>query len=170
MEEYLGFVSIDWTLIFTWGNLLILYLLLRHFLFKPVQKMLADRENEVKSMYDNAEKAQSEAEKMKAEYTEHLQNAKAEANELLQSANQKATLRSEEMLREAQQKASDMVTRADAQIEEEKKRAFQEVKREISQLAVMAASQVVEKEISQQDHERMIEEFIDGAGDAKWQE
>ena len=65
MEGHTQFVSLDWTLIFQWGNLLILYLIIKKFLFGPIQKMLSDRENEVKSMYDSAEKAEKDAISMK---------------------------------------------------------------------------------------------------------
>ena len=60
MEEYLSFVTIDvWTIIFTWGNLFILYLLMKKFLFKPVKEMIDKREQEVADIYEaaNSEKA-----------------------------------------------------------------------------------------------------------------
>ena len=104
MEGHMQFVSLDWTLIFQWGNLLILYLIIKKFLFGPIQKMLSDRENEVKAMYDSAQKAEQDALSMKDEYTAHLAGAKDEANEILKNANQRAVLKTEEMLREAQEK------------------------------------------------------------------
>ena len=62
MEGNTNFVFIDWTLLFQWGNLLILYLIVKHFLFSPIQKMIAQRQNEVKAIYDHAEKAQQDKE------------------------------------------------------------------------------------------------------------
>ena len=169
MEGHTQFVSLDWTLIFQWGNLLILYLIIKKFLFGPIQKMLSDRENEVKSMYDSAEKAEKDAISMKEEYTAHLAGAKDEANEILKNANQRATLKPEEMLREAQVKANGIVAKAGEEIELEKKRAFAQVKGEISDLALMAASKVVERELSSEEHERLMDQFIDSVGDAPWQ-
>lgn len=161
-----SFVSIDWTLVFQWGNLLILFLVVKHFLFKPIQKMLADRENEVKSMYETAERAQQDALSMKEEYTHHLETAKDEANEILKNANKKAALRGEEIIREAQDKAGNILARADVQIEQERKRAFEEVKQDISDIALLAASKVVERELSPEEHQRLIGEFIDSVGDS----
>ena len=64
------FVSIDtWTLIFTWVNLLILFLIMKKLLFKPVMNMLHQREQEVGAMYEKAESAQKNAEDMEKEYT-----------------------------------------------------------------------------------------------------
>ena len=158
------FVNIDWTLIFQWGNLLILYLVIKKFLFGPIQKIIESRENEVQTLYDTAEQAKNDAVAMKEEYSKHLANAKDEANEILKNANKKATVRSEEIIRDAQEKASAIVARADVQIEMERKRAFEEVKQDISDIALLAASKVVERELSAQEHERLIGEFIENVG------
>ena len=87
MEEFMSFVTIDvWTLIFTWGNLIILYLLLKKFLFKPVNNVLDAREKEISDMYSDAETAKSGAENMRDEYTKRLTGAKQEAENILSSA------------------------------------------------------------------------------------
>ena len=103
---------------------------------------------------------------MKEEYTQHLENAKDEANEILKNANKKAVLRSEEIIRDAQDKAGAIVAKADVQIEMERKRAFEEVKQDISDIALLAASKVVERELSPEEHQRLISEFIDQVDDA----
>ena len=62
MNEYLPFVSIDtWTMIFTWANLLILFLLLKKFLFKPVTKILDERAEEIENSYKQAEETNDKA-------------------------------------------------------------------------------------------------------------
>ena len=159
------FVNIDWTLIFQWGNLLILYLVIKKFLFGPIQKIIESRETEVQNLYDTAEQAKNDAVALKEEYSQHLANAKDEANEILKNANKKATVRSEEIIRDAQEKAAAIVARADVQIEMERKHAFEEVKRDISDIALMAASKVVERELSAEEHERLIGEFIENVGE-----
>ena len=159
------FVNIDWTLLFQWGNLLILYLVIKKFLFGPIQKIIESRETEVQNLYDTAEQAKNDAVALKEEYSQHLANAKDEANEILKNANKKATVRSEEIIRDAQEKAAAIVARADVQIEMERKHAFEEVKRDISDIALMAASKVVERELSAEEHERLIGEFIENVGE-----
>ena len=80
---YEAFVSIGWwEILVTMCNTLITFLIIKKFLYKPVRKMLAARTEEVESMYSTAEKAQSEAEQMRSEYTERLSKAKEEASEL----------------------------------------------------------------------------------------
>ena len=162
---YQAFVSIGWwEILVTMCNTLITFLIIKKFLFKPVKKMLAAREDEVKAIYSNAEKAQSEAEQMRSEYTERLSKAKAEAAEIVGSATRRATVRSEEILRESSQQAAAMMKKAENTIEQERKKAMNELKDEVASLSVMIASKVVERDVKEADHERFIEEFIDKVG------
>ena len=144
---YQAFVSIGWwEILVTMCNTLITFLIIKKFLFKPVKKMLAARVEEVKAIYSNAEKAQSEAEQMRSEYTERLSKAKAEAAEIVGSATRRATVRSEEILRESSQQAAAMMKKAENTIEQERKKAMNELKDEVASLSVMIASKVVERE------------------------
>lgn len=95
---YEAFVSIGWwEILVTMCNTLITFLIIKKFLYKPVRKMLAARSEEVQSMYATAEKAQSEAEQMRSEYTERLSKAKEEAAEIVGSATRRAAERSDEI-------------------------------------------------------------------------
>ena len=77
---YEAFVSIGWwEILVTMCNTLITFAIIKKFLFKPVRKMLAQREEEVKTIYSAAEQAQTEAEQKRTEYTERLSKAKEEA-------------------------------------------------------------------------------------------
>ncbi len=164
----MGFVSIDvWTLIFTWGNLLILYLIMKKIFFKPVRKMMLDRETEIKELYDGAEKTQSEADAMKLEYEAKLENAKNEANEIVKSASHRAALKSEEIINDAHKEAASIIERADKQIEADKKTAENELKDELSGMAVSIAGKVLEEEIDPDKHKALIDRFIDEMGEAK---
>ena len=168
MEKYLDFVTIDvWTLIFTWGNLLILFLLLKKFLFKPVRKMMLDRENEVKAMYDDAEKSKSDAASLKCEYEERISNAKNEAEKIVKDATHTAAVKSEEIILEAHNSAKGILERADRQIEADKRNAENELKNEISGIALSIASKVIEEEIDPDKHKKLIDNFISEMGDSK---
>lgn len=159
------FVSIGgWNIFVTLFNTLITFLIVKKLLFKPVRKILAARAEEVQSMYDQAEADLNEAAKMKKDYAESIANAKQEANEITQSATRRATVRSEEILAEANRQVQDMKKRAEQSIEQERKKAMNEIKDEIAGLSVMIASKVVEKDINEDDHKRMIEDFIDKVG------
>lgn len=165
MGEFQSFVGFSpWELIVTICNTLITFLIVKKLLFKPVRKMLAAREEEVKTMYDSAEKSQTEADKLRSEYTERLAKAKEEAAEIVGSATRRATARSEEILKETSEQAAALMKKAETSIEMERKKARNEIKDEIAELSVLIASKVVERDINDQDHERFIEEFIDKVG------
>lgn len=168
MEKFQQFVSIaPWTMIFTWINLLILVLVMKKFLFKPVMNMFAQRESEVGAMYEKAEEAQKNAEEMEKDYSEKLSAAKEEASRIMKDATYEATLRGEQIVAEAQQKASAIVTKAHKDIDREKEAAVSEIKEDIASLAIDIAKKVIEKDLTEKDHERLLEEFIESSGEEK---
>lgn len=167
MGEYLSFVDIDtWELIFTWVNLLILFLLMKKFLFKPVRAILDKREEEVRKMYDDAEAAKTDAAALEAQYSEKLAGAQQEAREIVETARRRASEQSGEIVSEARNKAADLLQKANVQIESERKDAVNEIKSELSSIAVDIAGKVIERDINEKDHEKLIQEFIDGIGEA----
>ena len=161
LDKFESFVGVNfWTVLFAWVNLLILYLFLKKFLFVPVKNMIDSRQKEIDDMYSDAESSRQDAEKAKIEYEEKISHANEESEEILKSAIRKATLREEEILREANEKASRTLERASEQIELEKKRALNEIKNEVSGMAIDIASAVIERDISKEEHEKLIDEFI----------
>ena len=124
------------TCIATLLNLLIVYALMKKFLFKPVKQMIDDRQKEIDDQYADADRSKKEAAELKALYEVRLAEANAESDEILKEAYRKSQLRDEEMLRQAQEQAAQTLRRADAQVELEKKRAMNEIKDEVSTMAV----------------------------------
>ncbi len=162
------FVSLDlWTLIFTWVNLFILFLIMKKLLFKPVMKMLAERENEVSSMYEKAESAQQNAQKLEGEYTQKLSEAKEEAARIMKDATDAANKKGEQIVFDAQKKASSAILKAQKEIEREKLSAVSEIKKDIASIAVSIAEKVIETDINEKDYERLVEEFIESSGEEK---
>ena len=157
---------VPWEIITQLINLLLLVLLLKKFLFKPVQNVLNARQAEIDKDYADAEAAQTRAEELRDEYEQRIAEAKAEASEIVKTATRKAQLHGEEIVRDAQQQAVRLKEKADEQIAQEKKKAMNELKNEISGIAVDIATKVVEREIDEKDHEALISEFIKGVGEA----
>lgn len=164
-STFMPFVNIDWTTVFMLINTGILFLIVSKLLFKPVKKMIDAREQEVATIYTQAEETRIKADSLMSEYTIKIKDAKNEANEIVTQAHKKATLHAEDIVKEANQKASGLMNKAQQDIELEKKKALNEVKDEISDIAMMIATKVVEKDITKQDHEKLIAQFIDGVGD-----
>ncbi len=164
----LDFLSIDiGTIIFTLCNLLILFLVFKHFLFGRVYKILEERQNDVDETYDKADKAMEHAKSLESEYSALMSGAREESAEIIRAASKKAHLRSDEIIADAKKEAGLIMAKADEDVEKEKKRARNELRGEISELAVLVAQKLVEKEITESDHEKYINEFIENVGDLK---
>ncbi len=160
-QQTLSLVSIDTgTIVFTLINTLIIFLIFRIFLFKPVGKILEKRKELAAAEIADAQKAKESAQKAEKEYLESIAGAKEEAAEIIRQANQRAQAREEELITEANRKAAEIRAKAEESIERDKQRALNEIKDEISDIVIMAATKVVEKEISQADNEKLIEGFL----------
>ncbi len=167
MKQFQDLVTFaPWTFVFQICNLLILTLGVKHFLFKPVQKILAQRAEQVETLYAEAEKAEGDAQALKDEYETRLASARQEATEIVQTATQRAAARGEELVNAAKAEAAALKKKADADIESERRRAASELKNDISEIALDIAGRVVEKEIDEKTHKALIDDFISRVGDA----
>ena len=154
-----------WTFIAQILNLLIQAALFKKFLFKPVQKIIRERQEQVNKIYDDAAKTQSDADADRATYEKLLSDARDEAAQVVRDATATAQQRGDEIVRQAQQEASRLKDKAEADIAQERKKARNEVKNEISGIAMAIASKVVEREIDEKDHRALVEEFIEKMGE-----
>ena len=92
--------------------------------------------------------------------------AKNKANEILMTAQKTAAIQSEELLKEASAQAAAMKAKAESDIAQEKRKAVNEIKNEIGDIAMEIAGKVIEREISEEDHTKLIDEFIANVGEA----
>ena len=165
LEKFEDFVGVNlWTMLFAWLNLLILYLILKKIAFVPLKNMIDSRQREIDDMYGDAEKSRTDAEILKADYEKKMASAKEESEEIVKSAIRRAQLREEEMLRDADKKAEGVLLRAEEQAELEKKRMINEVKDEVSKIAIDIASAVIERDVSEDEHKELIDRIIDKMG------
>ena len=167
MQLYQALITLDgWTFVAQICNLMIQLVIFKKLLLNPVKKVLAERKAKADSQIADAQKLRTEAEAMKAEYEQNLQNARTEANQIVAAAQKTATARSEELLGEARAQAAALKQKAEADIAQERKKAVNEVKDEIGGMAMEIASKVVEREIREADHKDLIDEFIKNVGEA----
>ena len=159
VQELVGIVP--WNFIATICNLFIQVYLIKRFLFKPINEMLEKRKAKA-----DAVKAKEEAQAMKAEYEKNMQEAKNRANDIVMTAQKTAAIQSEEMLKEASSQVTAMKEKAEKDIAQEKRKAVNEIKGEIGGMAVEIAGKVIEREISEEDHAKLIDEFIENVGEA----
>ena len=167
MQLYQALITLDgWTFVAQICNLMIQLVIFKKLLLNPVKKVIAERKAKADSQIADAQKLRTEAEAMKAEYEQNLQNARTEANRIVAAAQKTATARSEELLGEARAQAAALKQKAEADIAQERKKAVNEVKDEIGGMAMEIASKVVEREIREADHKDLIDEFIKNVGEA----
>lgn len=163
VQELVGIVP--WTFIAQICNLFLQVYLIKRFLFKPINNILAKRKEMADAQIQDAVKAREEAEAMKSQYEQDMIQAKNKANEIVVSAQKTASAQSEELFREASRQAAAMKNKAEADIEQEKRKAVNEIKDEIGGMAMEIAGKVIEREISEEDHAKLIDDFIANVGE-----
>ena len=163
-EEFLGVNP--WTALFVLLNTLTIFFVAGKFLFKPVMKIIADRQNEIDGMYADAGAARDEAEAMKAEYTAKLSDASAASDRIIKDAVVRAQRREEDIIRQANAEAQAIVDKAVADAALEKKKAINDAKDEISGISLAIAEKVVERALNSADQEKLIDDFLNNLGDA----
>ena len=160
------FLNINFfTVLFTLCNFIALFLVLKKFLFKPVMKLIADRQQEIDDMYAEADKAQKSAEALEAEYAQKLSVAAETSQRMMKEAVQRGQEREAEIVSQANAQADAIRQKAAADIAQEKKKALNDAKDEISGMAMAIAEKVVGRELNVQDQERLVDSFIDALGD-----
>lgn len=160
--QNLGVISVNiWSIVFSLCNLLIIFLIIKRFLFKPIKDVIAKRNEEIERSYADAEAALTSANESKLLYESKLSSSKAEAEEIIRSANEKASKLQKELIDEAKAKAEIAIARADEQIALEKKKAENEIRTQIAEVSVVIAEQLIDREINEKDHEKLINDMID---------
>lgn len=152
---------------FTLFNTLVLFLVLRIILFKPVLKIMETRESEIKRDLEEGAKAKEEGLLLKSEYEKKVSEARSEGQAIVEQAKKRAEKRTEEMLAHARKEAENIRNKANVDIEKERQQAFLDVKNEVSDMAVSIASKIIEKDIDNDKHKELIDEFVKEVGDAK---
>lgn len=166
MAGALEILSINiWHIIMAIGNLLILVLILKKFLFKPVQNILRQREEEVGKIYSDADEALRKANSDKAAYEQKLVDVKHEADALIKTATERAKQESGEIVSAAKHEAERRLRNADEDIELAKKKAAKDMKNSIADMVIELASEVASKEIDSQAHSKLIDEAISSLDD-----
>lgn len=161
-EDFIG-VNL-WTALFTLLNTLAVIFVGTKFLFKPVMKMIAERQKEIDDLYADAGKAKKEAAQLKTEYEDKLAVAAETGERMVKEAVARGQSRQEEILRQANAEAAAILDKAAADIAQEKKKAVNDAKDEISDMAMAIAGKVVGRVLSEEDQAQLVDSFIDELG------
>ena len=166
LDRFQDFIGVDfWTGLFVLLNTLLIFFVARKFLFKPVMKLIKDRQDEIDAMYLEANTAKDEALALEAEYKEKLSQAQLTGERMVREATERGQKREEEIIRQANAEADAIMAKASADIVREKKKALNDAKDEISDIAMAIAEKVVGRELTDADHSDLVDGFIDRLGE-----
>jgi F-type H+-transporting ATPase subunit b len=154
------------TFVFAALNLLVLFLILRHFLFKPVTKLMSDRTNSIRESLENAERQKTDAAELKQKYEVQLRSAREEGEKIITEARAKADREQASILAAARQESEAILERARQEIEHERQQMLKEVKGQVAGIALAAASKVLEANMDTEANKALVDKFIDEAGAA----
>ena len=154
-------------LIFAVANFLILVLILGKFLYKPFLGILEKRKQTIEDAFTNAEATNRKADEKYEAYTKKLARAEAESREIIKNARLKADDHANMIVEEA--KAARIKLQAEKEAVREKEKALREVREQIGQLAILAAEQILEKEVAAEGQEEIIDRVLEKAGTSQWQ-
>ena len=157
---------VPWTFIAQICNLFIQMLLIKKFLFKPIRNVLEKRQEMAEEDLKKARADKAAAEEMKTTYEKNMEQARDKANELIATAQKTATTKSDDIIRAANEQAVAIKSKAEADIAQERRKAVNELKGEIGSMAMEIAGKVIEREIKEDDHTKLIDEFIESVGNA----
>ena len=165
--QSLDIISVNlWQILISLCNLLILFFILKKFLFKPVKKTLEKRQEEIDSKYNEADIAKNEALASKDKWEEQLKGASAQADDIINKATADAEKRSERIVSDAKVAADDIMRRAKSEAELEKQKAQAGIKKEIVDVSAAIAEKMLGREINEQDHHELIDSFIKDIGES----
>jgi F-type H+-transporting ATPase subunit b len=137
---------------------LVLFLLLAKFAWRPLLEALRSREDAIRKSLDDARQAKQELERLQIESQRILAQARGEAEAIVARTRDDAARLREELRQKAQQEAAGIVRNAEKQIELETNRALQQIRHEAVDLSVAIASKLLQRNVSREDNERLIDE------------
>lgn len=146
---------------------IVLMLLLKKFAWGPLMGIMTEREELVASEIETAEKNREDSQKLLEEQRSLLKEARTEALAIVENAKKQADLQKEDIVSAAKAEAMRLQESAKRDIETEKEKAIAAVREEVVSLSVLAATKVLNKEVSAEDNRALIEETIAKAGEAK---
>lgn len=160
-------LKLDWEIVFNIINVLVLFLFLKKFLFKPVTEMMEKRKNTIETSLQDADDRKAEAYKLKSDYEEELKHAGEQATVIVKEARERAELEYSKKMDEAKVDASKVMEQANKTIELERKKSMESAQAEIAGIAMLAAAKVIGKNVDDNTNKQYLGDFLKEVGAAK---
>ena len=159
--QNLDVISVNiWAILASLANLLILTLIVKRFLFKPVKKIVDARRAAIDNDYAQAQEARDQAEESRQNYEAAMAAAKQTSDQIIADATRTAEHRSNEIVAEAREKATDIRRQAEADAVLERRKAEDDMKHEIAEVSTQLTGKLLQREINEDDHKKLIDSFL----------
>jgi F-type H+-transporting ATPase subunit b len=159
-----GLINIDKSLIIQMINFAILLFVLHRLLYKPLMATMEERSNAIKKSLDEAQAARAEATRQQEENAARLKAAYAEAAAIHDQARKEAAEEHRRLVEAARAESQRMMESAKAQLDADVRRAREDLRREVSEIAVAVAEKLVRKSLRDEDHRRIVDDAIASIG------
>lgn len=153
--------------VFTWITFLILLGILYRYGWDPIVETLQNREEKIQNDLTTAEEEREKAEELRQKRQNELNEAHAEAQEIVENGREKGEEERERIIEEARDEADSMINEAENKIERERREAFEEVESEVGDLALTLTEKLLREELDEDDHRRIVDEFMDKVEDSE---
>lgn len=163
-EHAPGIINLNLTLLLQTINFIILAIVLYKFLFKPLGSFMEKRAEGIRHSLEEAKQARDEVVRARSEYEESLRTARQEAAALRQRMDREITEERERLIQQSREDAHRMISQARAEIQQEVRRAKVELRDETVTLSLTAAERLLRRNLTEEDHRRLAEQYIEELG------
>ena len=143
-------------------NVVIVFLVLRKLLYKPITKFMQARSDRIADQIEEAAKKESEAEQLKARYDDMVDNAHILTAEFIEKSKAAADEQAKKIVISAQTNANEIMYRSKKDIQLLRSKAKEEMRGEITDMAVQIARKILKREVSAEDNKEIIDNFFSG--------
>lgn len=158
-------LTLNLNIIYTFINLAIIYLVINRFLLKPVNEVIEKRKDLIQSTLKKAEAEKNEAQMLKNSYDKALKIVDEKGKELYDSYKTDANKERELIIEKAKEDADNIIKNASLKAKEEKAKAIRDIKSQAAEMIILATEKMAEKNIDNNDNRRIIDNFLNEAGD-----
>lgn len=160
--------TVEWgTALYQLVVFLVLFLLLRKYALGPLLGVMEARQNKIASDIASAEKNREEAIKLIEEQKAELQAARQDASKIIENARLSAAKQADDIVVKAKEEAELFKKNAQTEINREKEQAMAALREQVGALSVMLATKIIEKELDNNQQEKLVSDFLKEVGEAK---
>lgn len=158
-------IKIDINLVFTIINLLVLYVLMKRFLFGPIIKVMDERKAMIDQQFAGAKEMEDNARELQSKYEDALKSAKEESYQIMEQARKEAKIQSERTVEDTAARVDAMLAKAQEDIRNERENAMRQMESDVASLAMEAAAKIIGKNNGTDQDLSLYDQFLEEAGD-----